>query len=140
MALRASLDSDGEESACNAGDPGLIPGSGSSLGEGNGNTLQYSCLGNHMDEEPGRLHFMGSQWTCGIWAASCPGVSMNFGASQRLLEGDRGTVRTLLSHSLLFLPWGFSAWTLNTASFCDSLIHSPDLARESGKTQAWMSQ
>ena len=31
----------GKESACNAGDPGLIPGSGRSLGEGNGNPLQY---------------------------------------------------------------------------------------------------
>ena len=33
-------------SACNVGDPGLIPGSGRSPGEGNGNPLQYSCLGN----------------------------------------------------------------------------------------------
>ena len=32
------------ESACNAGDLGSIPGSGRSLGEGNGNSLQYSCL------------------------------------------------------------------------------------------------
>ena len=39
----------GKESDCNAGDPGLIPGSGSSLGEGNGNPLQYFCLGNPMD-------------------------------------------------------------------------------------------
>ena len=31
------------------GDPGLIPGSGRSLGEGNGNPFQYSCLGNPMD-------------------------------------------------------------------------------------------
>ena len=38
--------SDGKESACNAGDPGLIPGSGRSPGEGNGNPLQYSCLEN----------------------------------------------------------------------------------------------
>ena len=45
--------SDGKESACNAGDPGSIPGSGRSPGEGNGNPLQYSCLGNLMDEEPG---------------------------------------------------------------------------------------
>ena len=37
--------SDGKESACNVGDPGLIPGSGRSPGEGNGNPLQYSCLG-----------------------------------------------------------------------------------------------
>ena len=33
----------------NAGDEGLIPGSGRSSGEGHGNPLQYSCLGNHMD-------------------------------------------------------------------------------------------
>ena len=32
-----------------AGDTGLIPGSGRSTGEGNGNSLQYSCLGNPMD-------------------------------------------------------------------------------------------
>ena len=36
-------------SACNAGDPGLIPGSGRSPGEGNGNPLQYSCLENPME-------------------------------------------------------------------------------------------
>ena len=35
--------SDGKESACNAGDPGMIPGLGRSPGEGNGNPLQYSC-------------------------------------------------------------------------------------------------
>ena len=38
--------SDGKESACNVGDLGLIPGSGISPGEGNGNPLQYSCLEN----------------------------------------------------------------------------------------------
>ena len=36
----------GKESACNEGDPDLIPGSGRSPGEGNGNPLQYSCLEN----------------------------------------------------------------------------------------------
>ena len=41
--------SDGKESACNAGDPGFILGSGRSPGEGNGNPLQYSCLENSMD-------------------------------------------------------------------------------------------
>ena len=39
----------GKESACNAGDLGLIPGSGRSPGEGNGNPLQYPCLENLMD-------------------------------------------------------------------------------------------
>ena len=38
-----------KESACSAGDPGLIPGSGRSRGEGNSNPLQYSCLENLMD-------------------------------------------------------------------------------------------
>ena len=41
--------SDGKVSACNAGDPGSIPGSGRSPGEGNGNPLQHSCLENPMD-------------------------------------------------------------------------------------------
>ena len=39
----------GKESACNAGDQGLIPGLGRSLREGNGNPLQYSSLENPMD-------------------------------------------------------------------------------------------
>ena len=43
--------SDSKESACNAGDLGLIPVSGRSPGEGNGNPLQYSCLENPMDGE-----------------------------------------------------------------------------------------
>ena len=46
--------SDGKESACNAGDPGSILGSGGSAGEGNGNPLQYSCLENYMDREAWR--------------------------------------------------------------------------------------
>ena len=41
--------SGGKASACNAGDPGLIPGLGRSSGEGNGNPLQYSCLENPVD-------------------------------------------------------------------------------------------
>ena len=41
--------SNGKESACNVGDSGLIPGSGRSSGEGNGNPLQYSCLKSPMD-------------------------------------------------------------------------------------------
>ena len=41
--------SDGKASARNAGDQGLIPGSGRSPGEGNGNPLQHSCLENPMD-------------------------------------------------------------------------------------------
>ena len=50
-----------KESACNAGDGGLIPGSGRSPGEGNGNSLQYSCLGNTMER--------------GAWWAAVHGVA-----------------------------------------------------------------
>ena len=45
----------------NAGDAGLIPGSGISPGEGNGNPLQYSCLENPMDRE--------AWWTTVHWVA-----------------------------------------------------------------------
>ena len=51
----------GKESAFNAGDPGSIPGSGRSPGEGNGNQLQYSCLENSMDR--------------GAWWATVHGVT-----------------------------------------------------------------
>ena len=51
----------GKKSACNAGDPGSIPGSGRSSGEGNGNPLQYSCLENPWTEELSGLQRMGSQ-------------------------------------------------------------------------------
>ena len=48
----------GKESGCNAGDPGLIPGSGSSPAEGNGNPLQDSSLENPMDRRawPATVH------------------------------------------------------------------------------------
>ena len=45
--------SDGEESACNAGDPGLIPGLGKFPGGGRGNPHQCSCLENSMDRSRG---------------------------------------------------------------------------------------
>ena len=49
--------SDGKESTCSAGDPGLTPGLGRYPGEGNGYSLKYSCLENSGD----RLQPMGSQ-------------------------------------------------------------------------------
>ena len=44
-----------------AGDVGLIPGSGRSPGGGNGNPLQYSCLGNPMDREAWKATVHGSE-------------------------------------------------------------------------------
>ena len=53
--------SEGEESACNVEDLGSIPGLGRSSGEGNGNPLQYFCLENSTDREPGGLQSTGWQ-------------------------------------------------------------------------------
>ena len=57
--------SDGIESACNAGDPSSIPGSGRSPEEGNGNPFQYSCLENPMDRGAWRatVHRVIKSWT-----------------------------------------------------------------------------
>ena len=58
---------DSKESACNEGDPGLIPGSGRSPGEGNGNPLQYSHLENSMDRGAMRSHRVRHDWTTNIF-------------------------------------------------------------------------
>ena len=53
--------SEDKVSACNAGDPGSIPGLERSPGEGNGDPLQYSCLENLMDREAWRTTVYGIQ-------------------------------------------------------------------------------
>ena len=57
--------SDGKAPACNVGDPGSIPGSGRSPGEGSGNPLQYSCLENPMDggARQATVHGVAKNWT-----------------------------------------------------------------------------
>ena len=57
--------SDGKESAFNAGDPGLIPGSGRSPRERNVYPLQCSCLGNSMDRGAWQatVHEVTKSWT-----------------------------------------------------------------------------
>ena len=67
----------GNKSACNAGDPGSIPGSGRSPGEGHGNPLQYSCLENPMDR--------------GAWRATVHGVTK----SQNHCTSKHSTARSL---------------------------------------------
>ena len=65
-------------SAWNAGDPGSIPWSGRSPGEGNGNPLQYSCLENPMDR--------------GAWWATVDEVAKNRTQLKRL-KRQRGPGR-----------------------------------------------
>ena len=55
--------SDGKESACSVGDPGLIPGSERTHSEGNGNPLQYPCMENPTHG--------------GAWQATVHGVTKN---------------------------------------------------------------
>ena len=57
--------SDDKESACKAGDPSSIPGSGKSPGVGNGNPLYYSCFENSVDRGAWQATFHGvaKSWT-----------------------------------------------------------------------------
>ena len=57
--------SDCKEFACNAGDPGLVPGLGRSPGRGHGNPLQYSCLENSMGRGAwwATVHRVAKSWT-----------------------------------------------------------------------------
>ena len=70
--------SEGKVSAYNAGDLGLIPGSGRSPGEGNGNPFQYSCLENPMDGE--------------AWQATVHGVTESRRRQKRLSAAPHSTL------------------------------------------------
>ena len=76
--------SDGKESACNAGNLGLIPGSGKSPGERNGYPLQYSSPVNSMDR--------------GAWQATVHGVTKS--------QINTTTTHGLYGQLKLILPFG----------------------------------
>ena len=77
-----------KESACSAGDQGLIPGSGRSPGEGNGKPLQYSCLESPMDK--------------GAWWATVHGVTKSW---TRLSDFTLNTASISISgHCICLLP------------------------------------
>ena len=89
--------SDGKASACNAGDPGSIPGLGRSPGEGNGNPLQYFCLENFVDWG---AWSMGSQKDPG----SIPGLGRSPG------EGNGNPLQYFCLEN--FVDWG--AWSMGS--------------------------
>ena len=68
----------GKESACSAGDLGLIPGLGRCPGEGNDNPLQYSCLQNPLR---------------GAWWATVHGVAESYTAEQRSMHACSQVIR-----------------------------------------------
>ena len=83
--------SNGEESTCNSGDPGSVPGSGQSPGKGNRSPLQYSCLEDPTDR--------------GAWWATVHGVARG------RKESDR-TKRLALSLS----PYQMPGWVWSKAA------------------------
>ena len=83
--------SDSKESACDAGDPGLIPGWRRFPGEGNGNPLQYSCLENSTDR--------------GAWRATVHGVAEELDTTKQL-KNNNGINRPI--HGLLTFLGNFS--------------------------------
>ena len=88
--------SNGKESACNAGNLGLIPGLGRSPGEGHGNLLQYSCLENPTDR--------GAWWA--PWGYK--GSDMTEQITLSLFS------IALSSNGTQGRPWAWGFWTVNT--------------------------
>ena len=108
------------ESACNAGDPGSVPGLGRSPGEGNGNPLQYSCLGNHMDRGAWRaaIHGIAKSWTRCV-------TDFHFHFFTFRLENMMTEIRNLMG-----LPRWRSVSQLSRSVLSDSLWpHEPQHAR-----------
>ena len=110
----------GKEFACDAGDLGLIPGSGRSPGEGNGNPLQYSCLENPTDRGTwwATVYRVSMSWAWQKWLSSSSSIlfvrkakiapltifSWKQGSSRLIWQFlcDQRTVTLILSILLLF--------------------------------------
>ena len=110
---------DGTEPTCNAGDRGSIPRSGRSPGEGNGYTLQYSCLEKSMDR--------GASW------ATAQG-------SQRV--GHDWVTNTFTSTSLAFLDFTYKWYYMVFVFLCWAYWRrqwQPTPVLLPGKSHRWMS-
>ena len=101
----------------NAGDASSIPGSGRSRGVGNGNPVQYSCLGNPM----GR----------GAWQATVHGVRSHEG-SFTLSQHDRVMMKSFTEHFLCNSYFSKCSWEL-TPSPAQAGILLPPFYRRHGK-------
>ena len=87
------------ESACKVGDPGSIPGTGRSPGEGNGNPLQYSCLENFMDRGAWRV-------ACSPWGGKESDTTNTFTFRSFYIPLYNIVIVQLLSHVWLFATHG----------------------------------
>ena len=89
-----------------AGDVGSTPGLGRSLGKGNGNPLQYSCLGNPMDRDTRRATAQGvtKSWT-GLSMRVHMHVFLNRIQRRPLKREVKGVWECGQQFAVLFLPW-----------------------------------
>ena len=97
----------GKASACNAGDLASVPGLGRSPEEGNGNSLQCSCLENPRDEE--------------TWWAAVPGVAQSW---TRLKQLSSSSSIPLYEHitvyfSSPFILWSVDIWVVSSLGFLE---------------------
>ena len=98
--------SDGKQSTCSAGDPGSIPGSWRSPGEGNGYPLQHSCLENSMDRGARQATILGITKGSNMTEQ----LKLHFGASQVALVVKNSffnarDMRDVGSIPVLGIPW-----------------------------------
>ena len=102
--------SDGNQSVCNAGDPGSISGSRKSSGEGNGNPLQYSCLENPRDR--------------GAWQATVHRVLIGIGiwnltilVYQTLISNYVNVNKLVKAIVFPVVMYGCESWTIKKAEY-----------------------
>ena len=99
-----------ENFPANAGDAGLIPGSGRSPGEGNGNPLQYSCLENPKD--------------IGAWQAIVHGVTTELDKNYQLKNNN--SVCVCMHHMHIIYPAATAAKSLQSCpTLCNPIDGSP---------------
>ena len=91
--------------SANAGDASSVPGSERSSGEGNGNPLQYSCLGNPMDRE--------------AWRATVHGVTKELDKTKRLKNNNK---RPFISARTSPTPNRSSSGNLNSKGRAQRLL------------------
>ena len=103
LLLSFSGGSDCKESTCNIGDPGSIPELGRSPGEGNGNPLQNSCLGNSMER--------------GAWWATVHGVAESDMTERITLQHGRGSETSIWMPCSLPFPWSLEHCLVHTWMF-----------------------
>ena len=121
-------DSDGKESACNAGDLGLISGLGRSPREANGYPFQYSCLENYIDREDWQVIVHGvpksQTWLSKFFFLDCELVSITTSVFQLNISVLSGCISQSGQSAFWFINNGnyktllevagcFSLWLLN---------------------------